>query len=134
MKAAADIRNRLAATASDDFPTRAVDLLAEMGYRSGRRLPGQSGDVADFLAQFPAENPGTQSEQAFRQNATSAHLLFQLTDAEIAAAASAQGTLFDAESFAESNLRIFCSWPWNSETTGILAAGTLRSRAKSTSA
>lgn len=99
MKAAANIRNRLAATASGDFPTRAADLLAEMGYHSGRTLPGQSGDVADFLAQFPAENPDTQSEQAFRRNAKSAHLLFQLTDAEIAAATSAQGTLLAPDSF-----------------------------------
>ena len=107
MKAAADIRNRLAATASGDFPTRVAELLAEMGYRSGRTLPGQSGDVADFLAQFPVENPDTQSEQAFRQNARSAHLLFQLTDAEIEIAASGQGTLLAPDAFAQGNLKSF---------------------------
>ena len=32
MKAAANIRNRLTATASGDFPTRAAELLAGIGY------------------------------------------------------------------------------------------------------
>ena len=105
MKAAADIRNRLAATASGDFPTRAAALLAEMGYRSTRTLLGQSGDVGAFLERFPATNPNTQSEQAFRDNAKSAWLLFQLTDTEIER--SAQGILFDFDSFAESNAKSF---------------------------
>ena len=107
MKTAANLQDCLAATARGDFPTRAADLLAAMGYHSTRTLPGQSGGAADFLAQFPAENPDTQAEQAFRKHATSARLLFQLTDAEIAAATSTQGTLFDADAFAESNARSF---------------------------
>ena len=105
MKGATNMRNRLAAMAGGDFPTQAAELLAEMGYRSTRTLPRQSGDVADFLAHFPAANPDTQSEQAFRQHVKSARLLFQLTDTEIATAA--QGTLFDAEAFAHSNARSF---------------------------
>ena len=105
MKAAANIRNRLAATASGDFPTRAAELLTEMGYRSERTLPGQSGDVDAFLARFPAANPDTLSEQAFHGNAKSAWLLFQLTDTEIEA--SAQGILFDSNFFAESNVKSF---------------------------
>ena len=107
MKTAANLQGCLAATASGDFPTRAADLLTAMGYHSTRTLPGQSGDAADFLAQFPAANPDTQSERAFREHATSARLLFQLTDAEIAAATATQGTLFDADAFAESNARSF---------------------------
>ena len=57
MKGATNIRNPLAAMAGGDFPTQAAELLAEMGYHSTRTLPGQSGDVADFLAHFPAANP-----------------------------------------------------------------------------
>ena len=59
MKGATNIRNRLAAMAGGDFPTQAAELLAEMGYHSTRTLPRQSGDVADFLAHFPAANPDT---------------------------------------------------------------------------
>ena len=105
MKAAANIRNHLAETAIGGFPTPAAELLAEMGYHSDRTMPGQSGDAADFLAQFPAENPDTQSEQVFRNHVKSVHLLFQLTDTEIGTAA--QGTLFDSDAFAQSNARSF---------------------------
>ena len=105
MKAAVNIRNCLAAMTSGDFPTRAAELLTEIGYRSTRTLPGQSGDVDAFLVRFPATNPDTQSEQAFRENANSAWLLFQLTDTEIET--SAQGILFDSNSFAESNVKSF---------------------------
>ena len=101
------IRAGLSALARDDFYAVAQALLTAMGYHSTRTLPGQSGDAADFLAHFPAANPDTQSERAFREHANSTHLLFQLTDAEIAAATSTQGTLFDADAFAESNARSF---------------------------
>ena len=58
-------------------------------------------DEADFLVQFPAEHPDTQSEQAFRHNVKSAHLLFQLTDAEIDT--SAQGTRHGLLAYITSN-------------------------------
>ena len=61
------LEQTLAAMPDSHFLAGAQTLLAEMGYRSTHTLPGQSGDVADFLAQFPAANPDTQSEQAFRQ-------------------------------------------------------------------
>lgn len=62
MKTAANIRNRLAATASGDFPTWAAELLAETGYHSERTLPGQSGDVDAFLGRLPTANPDTRSD------------------------------------------------------------------------
>ena len=82
-------------------------LLAEMGYRSHRTLPGQSGEVADFLTQFPAKNPNTVSEQEFQGSAISAQLLFQLTDAEIEPGTSGQGTLLASDSFDKGNLKSF---------------------------
>ena len=101
------IGQALATMPGSNFLDAAQALLTAMGYHSTRTLPGQSGDAADFLAHFPAENPDTQSEQAFREHANSARLLFQLTDAEIAAATSTQRTLFDADAFAQGNLRSF---------------------------
>ena len=99
------IQSALAAIVGSSLSEAAQTLLAEMGYRSTRTLPGQSGDVDAFLGQFPATNPGTQSEQAFRENAKSARLLFQLTDTEIET--SAQGTSFDSGSFAANNVKSF---------------------------
>ena len=99
------IQSALIATAGSPFSEAAQALLAEMGYHSTRTLPGQSGDVDAFLARFPATNSNTRSEQALRENANSARLLFQLTDAEIGT--SAQGTLFDSNTFAENNVKSF---------------------------
>ena len=83
-----------------DFALAAKDLLAALGYESAKTLAGQTGEFDDFIATFPAPNPGTQSEGDFRDAALSARLLFQVTDAEISAAASHQAMLFDAsESF-----------------------------------
>ena len=82
-------------------------LLAEMGYRSDRTLPGQSGQVSDFLTQLPAKNPNTLSEQEFQGSAKSALLLFQLTDAEIELGTSGQGSLLTSNSFDYGNLKSF---------------------------
>ena len=83
-----------------DFALAAKDLLAALGYESAKTLAGQTGEVDDFIATFPALNPGTASEIDFLSSAKSAQLLFQVTDAEISAAASHQAMLFDAsESF-----------------------------------
>ena len=83
-----------------DFALAAKDLLAALGYESAKTLAGQTGEVDDFIATFPALNSGTASEIDFLSSAKSAQLLFQVTDAEISAAASHQAMLFDAsESF-----------------------------------
>ncbi len=81
-----EIRSALAALSAGDFAATASELLAALGYRSERTLPGQTGHVDDFSAQFPAANPDTQSEERFRQNVAAARILFQLTDSEIAPA------------------------------------------------
>ena len=79
-----DIGVALAAMPQSDFAVAAQDLLAALGYQSERTLPGQTGAVADFIAQFPAPKESTRTEQAFRENAQSLRLVFQVTRDEIA--------------------------------------------------
>ena len=93
-----------------DFAAAASDLLAELGYRSARILPGPSGDAGELFRQLPAPVPGTRSEQDFISEAQSVRILFQLTDAEIAAVA--QQSLFrtdglDAGGFDAGNAQSF---------------------------
>ena len=93
-----------------DFAAAAAGLLGELGYRSDRILPGQSGDAGAMVRQFPAANPDTQSERDFLREARSVHILFQLTDAEIDAVA--QQSLFrtdglDAGGFDTGNAQSF---------------------------
>ena len=88
-----------------DFAAAAAGLLGELGYRSDRILPGQSGDAGALVRQFPAANPDTQSERDFLREARSVHILFQLTDAEIAA--SGQKALWDASGFDAGNAQSF---------------------------
>ena len=105
------IRAALSALAGGaDFAAAATDLLGELGYRSDRILPGQSGDAGALVRQFPATNPDTQSERDFLREARSVHILFQLTDAEIDAVA--QQSLFrtdglDAGGFDTGNAQSF---------------------------
>ena len=75
---------------SGDFAAAAVDWLGELGYRSARTLPGQSGDAGDLLRMLPAAAQDTQSARDFIREAQSARILFQVTDAEIGAAAAQQ--------------------------------------------
>ena len=83
-----------------DFAAGAVALLAALGYRSALTLAGQSGDAGDLFRRLPAPaNPGTQSELDFLEAAQSVHILFQLTDAEIAAGAGQPGLLDSAGGF-----------------------------------
>ena len=81
------------------FEQAAEDLLATLGYRSDRTLQDQSGRPSDFAAEFPADNPGTKSEQDFLEHAASARLVFQLSDSEIRASASLQGVLLETGDF-----------------------------------
>ena len=80
-----DIQAALASIPSSDFLTATENLLAVLGYRSERTLAGQTGDVADFIAQFPAAKGNTRTEQAFREQVRSVRLVFQVTSDEIAA-------------------------------------------------
>lgn len=99
------IRAALTATVNSDFTASSRQLLAALGYRSDRVPEVQPASVQDFIANYPAPNPGTDSEQRFVDNAHSVKILMQLTDAEIAS--SEQLALFDAESFNKGNARSF---------------------------
>ena len=101
----ADIADALRTFGSDQFARDAEGLLGALGYRSERTLEAQSGDVSDFLDQFPADNPDTKSEREFREHARSVRILFQLTSDEIAEAA--QSSLFDTDAFDQSIARSF---------------------------
>ena len=112
------IQSALAAMTVSPLADAAQTLLAEMGYRSSRTLSGQAGDVFDFLTQFPAENPNTESERAFRADAKSARFLFQLTDTEIGIEGSEQGILFDSDSLDQSITSSFLFVAVELEKTG----------------
>ena len=98
----------LSAGSSDtDLEATARGLLSAIGYDSGRTLEGQSGDVADFIRQYPAPNAGTQSEEFLRDNAASVKIVFQVTDSEIESVTSRQGALFDTSAFDRGRERSF---------------------------
>ena len=99
------IRAALPEPAEGDFAAAAIDLLAVLGYRSSRAIAGQSGNPAEFFRQFYAPNPDTKSEGDFLGEAESVHLLFQLTNAEIAG--TEQAGLFEADRFDTGNAQSF---------------------------
>ena len=100
-----DIRTALSAAAAGDFPELATTLLAALGYNSERTLAGQTGKPGDFIRQFPAQNPGTQWERSFLDNAQSVRILFQFTGSEIQA--QTQRELFAATDLDTGNARSF---------------------------
>ena len=99
------IQTALSAAGEGDFSEGAQALLEAMGYRSQLTVPGQTGNVGDFIAGLPGQNQGTKTEQEFLQEATSAHIIFQVSDEEIGG--STQGRLFEASAFSYSNARSF---------------------------
>ena len=99
------IRTALAATTGGVFSEAVADLLAALGYRSDHVPPGQPASVGDFIADYPAPNPGTQSELTFADNAQSVRILFQFTDAEITS--TTQRALLNDEGFSTGNARSF---------------------------
>ena len=86
-----------------DFTNAARDLLNLLGYQSDRTLIGQTGEVDDFIRNFPADSPDTKSEQEFRNACSSLQILFQVTGTEIAA----QQHLFDTSHFDHQNSSSF---------------------------
>ncbi len=101
-------RERIKQTLRDcggQFARDAEGLLGALGYRSERTLEGQSGDVSDFLDQFPADNPDTKAEREFRDAARSVRLIFQLTDQEIEA--GLERSMFPADEFDSGLARSF---------------------------
>lgn len=91
------IKKALQSLATEDLPEASTKLFGILGYRSERVLEGQRGNVGDFIGQFPAPKRETESEKSFRKSTTAVHILFQITDEEIAD--SDQGALFDAKQF-----------------------------------
>ncbi len=100
------IENALAAMPEADFVSGTQDLLKVLGYESTKRIP-LSGDVDAFLAALPSPTPNTQSAAAFRTNTESAHIIFQLTDEEIAVEGSGQQSLFTIDDFDSGNSKSF---------------------------
>ncbi len=98
------IKCALTAMPTRNFLPAANSLLKVLGYQS-RRTHKLSGSVDDFIGQFPAPNENTRSEQVFRNDATSVHIIFQVTGDEIAL--SAQGTLFDGNDFDRGDVHSF---------------------------
>ena len=80
---------------SGDLAEGAMRLFRTLGYESTRFVPDAEDDrPAAFLERLQANVTDTQSEQEFRKVVSSVKLLFQVTDSEIQAAASAQGDIF----------------------------------------
>ena len=80
-----EIETALDGITQGDFVDAGRRLLETLGYSSDRILE-LSGTVDDFIAEFSAPNPNTQTETRFRERAASARILFQFTDSEISAA------------------------------------------------
>ena len=96
------IKKALQSLATGDLPKASTELFRILGYRSERVLEGQRGNVEDFIRQFPAPKQETESEESFRKNTTTVHILFQVTDEEIAD--SGQGASFDVKRFDKGHL------------------------------
>lgn len=81
----------LASICDSDFSESALRLLEIIGYKSQRTLPGQTGNVDDFINLFPAYVHGqdnernTKSDEALHDNLDHIRFLFQFTDDEVAA-------------------------------------------------
>ena len=98
------IKSVLAEIQTGDLLEKSKELLSTLGYRSDLTLE-LSGDIDDFFEQFPAPNPNTKTEQHFRDNAHSAHIIFQLTKDEIIN--DPQLSLLEHAEFDKGNARCF---------------------------
>ena len=102
-----NIQDALGAIPTSNFIPAAKNLLAALGYHSERTLLEQTGDVVDFIEQFPAQKENTKTEAAFREHVGSVHLAFQITSDEIASVAHQESLEFEAASFNAGNQRSF---------------------------
>ena len=100
-----EVESWLRASSSGDFASQARELLAILGYRSDRTLPGQTGSVEAFIETFPADNRGTVSEQLLSTELDDVQLVFQVTDEEIAV--SEQSRMLDPGGWEDVNARSF---------------------------
>ena len=99
-----EIESALAAIHGGDFLQPSRDLLAVLGYHSQRTLK-LSGSVDEFIAEIPAPNKNTVTEQEFRDEAESIELVFQVTSSEIAT--DNQQDLFESNAFDEGEIKSF---------------------------
>ncbi len=99
-----DIKSALAAMHTGDLLEKSIDLLSTLGYRSELTLE-LSGTVDDFFEEFRGQNPNTKTEQHFRDNAKSAHIIFQLTKDEIVN--NPQLSLLEPAAFDKGNAHCF---------------------------
>ena len=77
------VEKALGRVAEGDFSEAASHLLTVLGYHSDRIPPDQTGEASDFVAQFPAENQNTTTEQQFLDHDPTVKILLQITDNEI---------------------------------------------------
>ena len=99
------VRDALSELPDGDFSKTAEKLLGSLGYRGDDALPSETVTVGDFIADHPAPNPDTKSEQEFVENTQAVRIISQISDAEIAA--NAQQALIDASTFDTGNARSF---------------------------
>ena len=99
------VRDVLSELTDGDFSKTAENLLGSLGYRGDDALPSETVTVGDFIADYPAPNPDTKSEQEFAENAQAVRIISQISDAEITA--NAQQALIDASAFDTGNARSF---------------------------
>ena len=79
-----------------------------LGYRSDRRLGGQSGQPEEFTQNFQSLSgmPNTKTEKFFIQNIRTVQILFQVTEKEIKAETE-QGELFEDNKFQTEDISSF---------------------------
>ena len=98
-----EIQTALADMTQGDFVDAGRRLLVTLGYSSERTLE-LSGEVDDFIREFPANNEETKSKESFRERTESVRIVFQFTDSEIA---EAQPSLLERGDFDKGNSRSF---------------------------
>ena len=99
------VRDALRELPDGDFSKMAEKLLGSLGYRGDDALPSETVTIGDFIADYPAPNPDTKSEQEFVENTQAVRIISQISDAEITA--NAQQALIDASAFDTGNARSF---------------------------
>ena len=99
------VRDVLSELADGDFSKTAENLLGSLGYRGDDALTSEAITVGDFIADYPADNPDTKSEQEFSENTQSVRFISQISDAEITA--NAQQALIVSSAFDTGNARSF---------------------------
>ena len=88
-----------------DLAVTATGLMDLLGYQSDRIPLGQTGQAADFVGQFRAENPGTKTEKEFLSHDPIVQVLSQVTDTEIDL--TSQPQLIRQDRYDPANIRSF---------------------------